>query len=80
VLVSKNNEAETRGLRAKAIEIKKLAVERSEDLRNDEPVRKRFAESAQWITLWLQSPELFENWVKLRRASPDFRRNFQITE
>jgi hypothetical protein len=29
-------------------------------------------EIAQWLTLWLQSPELFENWVGLRRASADF--------
>ena len=30
------------------------------------------AEIAEWITLWLQAPELFENWLKLRRRSEDF--------
>lgn len=30
------------------------------------------AEIAEWITLWLQSPELFEQWIKLRLASADF--------
>lgn len=30
------------------------------------------SETAEWLTLWLQSPELFETWIKLRRESPDF--------
>jgi hypothetical protein len=29
-------------------------------------------EIAEWLRLWLQSPELFESWVNLRRRSPDF--------
>ena len=35
---------------------------------------KRLAASeiAEWLTLWLQSPELFETWIKLRRESADF--------
>jgi hypothetical protein len=34
------------------------------------------AESARWITIWLESPDIFENWVGLRRASEDFIRRF----
>lgn len=30
------------------------------------------AEIAEWLTLWLQSPGLFENWFELRRKSADF--------
>lgn len=29
-------------------------------------------EIAEWLTIWLQSPELFENWVTLRQASAAF--------
>jgi hypothetical protein len=29
-------------------------------------------EIAQWLTIWLQTPEAFENWLLLRRRSPDF--------
>lgn len=29
-------------------------------------------EIAEWLTLWLQSPEVFENWLRLRRGSEDF--------
>ena len=34
--------------------------------------RMEAAEIAEWLTLWLQSPELFENWIKIRRGSADF--------
>ena len=34
------------------------------------------AEIAEWFTLWLQSPEVFENWVKLRQKSKDFAEKF----
>ena len=29
-------------------------------------------EIATWLTLWLQSPELFEGWIALRRRSSEF--------
>ena len=76
VLLTKNDDPALRELRKKAIESKTIANEKAADRRIDDTVRSRFSESAQWITLWLQSPELFENWVKLRRASPDFRSTF----
>lgn len=33
-------------------------------------------EIVEWFTIWLQNPEIFENWVTLRRNSPDFIRRF----
>ena len=33
-------------------------------------------EIAQWLTIWLQTPEAFENWLALRRRSKEFRNNF----
>lgn len=33
-------------------------------------------EIAEWFALWLQSPEIFENWVELRRNSKDFVERF----
>jgi hypothetical protein len=33
-------------------------------------------EIAEWFTLWLQSPEVFENWIELRRNSKDFIERF----
>ena len=33
---------------------------------------ERNLEIAEWLTLWLQSPEVFDNWVRLRIRSKDF--------
>lgn len=33
-------------------------------------------EIVEWFTIWLQSPEIFENWVELRQNSKDFREKF----
>jgi hypothetical protein len=65
-LQKENDEHGLRRLREEAIEAKSKAKKSSKD----EPVQ---AEAAEWITLWLQSPELFENWVKMRRASKNFK-------
>jgi hypothetical protein len=34
-------------------------------------------EIAEWFTIWLQSPEVFENWVILRQNSSDFTNRFE---
>jgi hypothetical protein len=41
--------------------------------------RAEKAEIAEWFTLWLQSPEVFENWVELRQKSKDFKEKFEDT-
>ena len=33
-------------------------------------------EIAQWLTVWLQTPEAFEGWVTLRKRSKDFKETF----
>lgn len=40
--------------------------------------RAEKAEIAEWFTLWLQSPEVFENWVKIRQSSDEFKRKFSV--
>ena len=76
VLLSRNDNPGLRLLRDRAIEMKKVAISTANDPRRPEDLRRAQAEAAEWITLWLQSPELFENWVRLRRASNDFKRAF----
>jgi len=34
-------------------------------------------ELAQWLTIWLQNPEIFAEWLELRRATADFRACFE---
>jgi hypothetical protein len=33
-------------------------------------------EIAQWLSVWLQTPTLFEQWLELRKAAPEFQRLF----
>jgi len=35
-------------------------------------------EIAQWLSVWLQTPTLFDDWLDLRRRSPDFRKKFSM--
>ena len=39
--------------------------------------RREKAEIAEWFTIWLQSPEIFENWILLRQNSKDFKDKFK---
>ena len=42
----------------------------------DGSARERRREISEWLTVWLQSPELFSDWLDLRRRSPEFQRKF----
>ena len=43
----------------------------------DERKRAEKEEIANWFTVWLQTPEIFDDWLSLRRASPDFKKRFR---
>jgi hypothetical protein len=34
-------------------------------------------ELAQWLVIWLQNPQIFGEWLALRRATADFRERFE---
>ena len=34
-------------------------------------------EVAQWLTIWLQTPEIFGEWLELRRSTAEFRERFE---
>ena len=42
----------------------------------DGGMREQLQEISQWLAVWLQSPELFSDWLDLRRHSVEFRRKF----
>ena len=35
-------------------------------------------ELAQWLTVWLQNPQIFPEWLALRRAAPEFQQRFEL--
>jgi hypothetical protein len=63
-------------LREEVIEVKERLKHASRDKKADADVRHMHAEMAEWLTLWLQSPEVFDGWLKLRKRSPQFTRQF----
>lgn len=65
-----------RKLRDSAIEAKADALARAKKRSTPAGEKKMLAEAANWLTLWLQSPQLFDSWLKLRRSSPDFVETF----
>jgi hypothetical protein len=51
-----------------------VMVSRSKILLAEE--RERAKEISQWFTVWLQSPQLFADWLELRLRSTEFRNKF----
>ena len=35
-------------------------------------------ELTQWLTIWLQNPQIFDEWLELRRATVEFRERFEL--
>lgn len=55
---------------------KNRALMISKNQKVDEQKRIEKAEIAEWFRLYLQSPEVFESWVKVRQNSKDFKEKF----
>ncbi len=64
-------------VRETAIRSKQTALETAEKKNLDETARNVNAEIAQWFTVWLQTPEIFESWVALRQKSSEFLDKFE---
>ncbi|HEX8887529.1 MAG TPA: hypothetical protein VF779_00020 [Pyrinomonadaceae bacterium] len=46
----------------------------------DEKKRAEKAEIAEWFSVWLKQPEIFNDWLELRQRSKDFRESFKADE
>ena len=62
--------------RDNAIEARQVAETLAKDRALDQVIRVEQAEIAEWFAVWIQTPNLFEEWLELRRRSPDFRKKF----
>lgn len=59
-----------------ALDAKKRALELAEGDAPADIERHSYREIARWLTVWLQTPEAFEDWVSLRLGSAEFRELF----
>jgi hypothetical protein len=66
-----------RKLRGMVIEARNAAELVAKDRSMDPNLRREQAEIAQWLGVWIQTPILFDDWLELRRRSPQFREVFE---
>lgn len=71
------DQAGLRRVRETAIKGKQRAEMIARNTAVDPQKRAEKAEIAEWFTLWLQTPEIFEDWLELRKKSKDFRERFE---
>ena len=65
-------------LREAALNEKAKAQLLARDRALDDSVRKAQEEIAEWFRVWLQAPEIFDDWLDLRRRSSEFRETFKV--
>lgn len=65
-----------RHVRDVAIEARHDLRDRIDDIRTDDVDRRIATEITEWLSHWLQTPQLFYDWVELRQRSPDFIEKF----
>jgi hypothetical protein len=75
-----NDKEGLRHVRETALKGKNRAQMIAKNPKVDEAKRAEKGEIAEWFTLWLQSPEIFENWIALRQNSKDFKEKFENSE
>ena len=72
------NKVNVQRLREIAIDVRQAAETLANDSTLTQRQRDEQAEIAQWLAVWLQTPNLFDDWLDLRRRSPDFRNKFSM--
>ena len=77
------NEAERAADKAAGQRARKLAIDARDNAQSlaksrmlDQLTRSEQAEIAEWLTVWIQTPKLFTEWLELRRRSEEFQKKF----
>jgi hypothetical protein len=71
-----NKAAESKILRDTVIAAREELLLRGRSKILDDGQRRQAKEISEWLRIWLQSPELFSDWLDLRRRSPEYREKF----
>jgi hypothetical protein len=76
----KNDREGLRRVQATVLKGKQRAQMIARNQSVNERKRAEKAEMAEWFTVWLNQPEIFEDWLALRLVSKEFRARFQEGE
>ena len=77
-LAQAQDENRLRELREAALKHKQDRLVIARSLVLSELERAEAKEIVGWLDVWLRTPELFAEWLELRRLSPEFRRRFGV--
>ena len=75
-LRSEGDAAGVRLARDTALRGKRIASEAAASPKSDSQRKQVNVEISEWFSVWLQTPEMFEDWVTLRQRSPGFVEKF----
>ncbi|MEP6946970.1 MAG: hypothetical protein ABJA02_13705 [Acidobacteriota bacterium] len=73
---AENDKEGLRLVRETALRGKRELLESAEKRRSGEDARIVYVEMSQWLSIWLQTPEFFADWVELRQRSVEFVKRF----
>ncbi len=73
---SENDRQGLRLVRETALKAKRSARSSAGNEKLERAKRDENTEIADWFTIWMQTPEIFENWVELRQNSKEFKNKF----
>jgi hypothetical protein len=73
---SSGDQISSKQARNMAVNGRQIAESLAKDRTLDQTQRAEQAEIAAWLKVWIQTPNLFEDWLELRRRSPDFQKKF----
>jgi len=65
-----------RYVRQTALRAKENAIALSSSSRSSSIKSKEQSEIARWFTIWLQTPNIFWQWLELRKSTAEFKRDF----
>jgi hypothetical protein len=62
--------------RQAVLRLKRQTTALSQSPRLTEDQRREMGEAAQWLGVWLQTPDIFDQWLELRKATAEFKTLF----
>ncbi len=65
-----------RSLQDEAVNARQNLQSLAKSERLNQRVRGEQIEIVEWLSVWIRTPKLFEEWLGLRKRSPDFRQRF----
>jgi hypothetical protein len=65
-----------RSLKGEAVNARQTVQSLAKSEKLNQRVRGQQVEILEWLSVWIRTPTLFEEWLELRKRSPDFRQRF----